>query len=82
MPPVSGSIGAMSFAEVKFPEAVLRTAKRKAEELGAISGRHQKSARGLTTEELATVERIQGAKSPEEFPPQCPFYRYKSFEHI
>merc|ERR1719247_1449536 len=65
--PTDQSYGVEVAEMVKFPAAVLRTAKRKAEELSAISGRHMKQARTLTPEQLAAVERLQRAKTAEEF---------------
>merc|ERR1719353_2763681 len=65
--PTDQSYGVEVAEMVKFPQAVLQTAKRKAEELGAISGRHMKQARTLTPEQLAAVERLQRAKTAEEF---------------
>jgi DNA mismatch repair protein MSH2 len=65
--PTDQSYGVEVAEMVKFPEEVLRQAKRKAEELGEISGRHMKQLRKLTPEQLEAVERIKTAKSAEEF---------------
>merc|ERR1719326_2500782 len=61
--PTDQSYGVEVAEMVKFPEAVLQTAKRKAAELGTISGRHMKQARRLAPEQLAAMERLQKSAS-------------------
>merc|ERR1719324_810215 len=54
--PTDQSYGVEVAEMVKFPEAVLRTAKRKAEELGVISGRIQGAK---SPEEFAQLARAE-----------------------
>lgn len=56
---------------VNFPPTVLAAAKRKASELGTITGRHLAKARRLSEDQVATVLRLQRAGSADEFVSVC-----------
>jgi len=61
------SYGVEVAAMVRFPGTVLAAAKRKASELGTITGRHLQKSRCLEPHHVTAIERIQQAKSAEEF---------------